>query len=204
MKSKKVIGLTGSIATGKSFAANILRKMGFLVIDVDKIAHDLMKIGCPNYNNILGFFGEKILDDNKQIDRKKLADIVFASKKELDSLNKLTHDNIFHKINDIIVESKEELIFVEVPLLIELIKKDKMPIKFDEIWLVYVDKKTQIQRLINRNNYSLQEAEVRISSQMSVDLKKEYADFILYNHKDLEFLKKQIIERLEKTDENIC
>lgn len=204
MKSKKVIGITGSIATGKSSAVNILRKMGYQVVDADKVAHDLMKKGKSNYENLIGFFGDKILNEKEEIDRKKLGDIVFSSKKDLDSLNRLTHSNIFHTINNIINENKEKIIFVEIPLLIELIERGQMPLVLDEIWLVYVDKNIQLERLIKRNNYSFEEANARILSQMSVELKKQYVDFILYNDKDLDFLKKQIRERLEKLDEDIC
>lgn len=204
MKSKKIIGLTGSIATGKSTAAKLLKEMGYKVIDADKVAHDLMQKKEINYKNLVDYFGEKILDDKKEIDRNKLSKIVFSSEKELEILNKLTHDNIFHKINDIINEHEEKIIFIEIPLLIELKIKKAFPMKLDEIWLVYVDRPKQLERLIIRNKYSKQEAIKRIDAQLSVDLKKKYADFILYNDKDLNFLKKQIIERLEKFDENIC
>ena len=204
MKSKKIIGLTGSIATGKSTAAKLLKEMGYKVIDADKVAHDLMQKKEINYKNLVDYFGEKILDDKKEIDRNKLSKIVFSSEKELEILNKLTHGNIFHKINDIINKNDEKIVFIEIPLLIELKVKQTLPMKLDEIWLVYVSKNKQLKRLIKRNQFSEEEAKKRIASQMSVDLKKQYVDFILYNDRDLDFLEKQIRERLEKFDENIC
>ncbi len=202
MKSKRVIGLTGSIATGKSTVAKLLSDMGYFVLDADKLGHELMAKGNVNYQEIVGHFGRGILSEDGEIDRNKLGQIVFSSKKDLEILNKLTHKNIFHKISDIIEKSQEKIVFVEIPLLIELKIQDKLPLELDEIWLVYVDKKTQLERLIKRNGYTDEEARLRIKSQLYVDEKKKYADFLLYNDKDLDFLKTQILKRLELIDED--
>lgn len=201
MKSR-IIGLTGSIATGKSTVSNYLLNKGYVIIDADKIAHELMEKGKINYNNIVKYFGKEILDENEEIDRKKLGNIVFSNQEKLHKLNNLTHPNIFNKIDEQISQTKEKVIFLDIPLLIEFIDNRKWNIDIDEIWLVYTNYETQIKRLIERNNYSQSEAEKRINAQMNIDEKLEYADFVLYNDKDLDYLYEQIDERLKIYESN--
>lgn len=202
MKSKKIIGLTGSIATGKSTVAKIISELGYRVIDADKVTHSLMLQGGVNYKLVVEYFGTQILGDDLEIDRSKLGELVFSSKERLEMLNKLTHDNIFHEINVIIKEIDEDVIFVEIPLLIELLLESKLKIELDQIWLVYVDSDEQIKRLMNRNSFTYEEAEKRVKSQIEVGLKKKYSDYIIENDKDLSHLKDQIIEGLERINED--
>lgn len=197
MKSK-IIGITGSIATGKSEVSKYLIKKGYQVIDADDIAHKLMNIGEVNYKAILDNFGRQILDSQNNIDRNKLGNIVFNNKEKLNLLNNLTHNNIFIKINEIINSSSNKLIFVDIPLLIELIEKSKLNLHIDEIWLVYTSKQVQLERLMNRNNLSEEEAIKKINSQKCIEEKIKYADFVLDNSKDREYLIAQIEKRLEK------
>lgn len=193
MKSK-IIVITGSIATGKSLVSSYLREMGFKIIDADEIAHLLMQSGKTNYNNIVEYFGKGILDSNKIIDNKKLAHIVFNDEKELQVLNNLTHDNIFNKIMNEINNSNEDIIFVDIPLYIENIDKNNIPV--DEIWLVYTDEKTQLQRLMKRNNLSQDQALSRIKSQMSIEDKLKFADFVIDNTGNKDDTKRQVKEKL--------
>ncbi|MCT1796724.1 dephospho-CoA kinase [Helcococcus kunzii] len=195
MKSR-IVGITGSIATGKSTVTDILKDLGYNVIDADKIAHQLMKVGNENYDAIVSYFGDKILNPDKSINRKKLGNIVFNDKKQLNKLNNLTHDNIFNKIKENIEFYKNEIIFVDIPLLIELKIKGALSIEFDEIWLVYVDRQIQIERLAKRNNISYDEAEKLVNTQINIDDKVQYCDFILDNSKDIDYVKKQIIEKM--------
>lgn len=193
MKSRVII-VTGSISTGKSTVVDYLIKKNYSVIDSDKIAHILMKKGEKNYKNIVEYFGKKILDSKNEIDRKKLADIVFNDKKMLNRLNDLTHPNIYNKIINDIYESNEKIIFVDMPLFFE--NDNRFNLKYDEIWLVYVDRETQKIRLINRNSYSEEEANKRIDSQINIEEKKQFADFIIDNSKNREYTYEQIDERL--------
>lgn len=201
MKSR-IIGLTGSIATGKSTVSNYLIKKGYKVIDADKITHELMQKGNINYIKIVEHFGSKVLDENDEIDRRKLSKIVFSDSNQLQILNNLTHPNIFDKIKKNIEESDEKIIFLDIALLIEFIKDEKWCINLDEIWLVYANRETQLERLIKRNNFSKDEAKVRINAQMKIDEKIKYADFILYNDRDLEYLYAKIDERLKIYESN--
>ena len=201
MKSR-IIGLTGSIATGKSTVSKYLIKKGYKVVDADKITHELMKKDNINYVEIVKHFGNSILDKYDEIDRKKLANIVFSDENKLNALNNLTHTNIFNKINEKIEESDEKIIFLDIALLIEFIKHNIWNISLDEIWLVYVNKDIQLERLMKRNNFSEKEAKIRIKAQMDIDEKIKYSDFILYNDRDLEYLYKQIDERLNLYESN--
>lgn len=200
--TSKVIGLTGSIATGKSTAGNIIRNHGYQVINSDKIGHDLMEPGQKNYNEIVESFGKDILNEDKTINRTKLGEIVFSNKDKLELLNKISHKNIFNKINCIIHQSFDKIIFIELPILIELKKENKLSIEFDEIWLVYVNPEIQIKRLIERNDLSEKQAKDRIGSQMSIDEKLGYADFIINNEGSLEDMEDQINKRLKIYENN--
>lgn len=193
MKSK-VIVITGSIATGKSLVSSYLKNKGYKLLDADEIAHSLMQVGQVNYNNIVGYFGKDILDDKKNINNKKLANIVFDDKDKLDILNNLTHDNIFNKIMNDISILTDKIIFVDIPLYIENIANNNLPV--DEIWLVYTDEKTQLQRLMKRNDLNQEEATSRIKSQMSIEEKVKFADFIIDNRKSREETIKQVKEKL--------
>lgn len=193
MKSK-VIVITGSIATGKSLVSSYLKDKGYKLLDADEIAHSLMQVGQVNYNNIVGYFGKDILDDKKNINNKKLANIVFDDKDKLDILNNLTHDNIFNKIMNDISILTDKIIFVDIPLYIENIANNNLPV--DEIWLVYTDEKTQLQRLMKRNDLNQEEATSRIKSQMSIEEKVKFADFIIDNRKSREETIKQVKEKL--------
>lgn len=200
--TSKVIGLTGAIATGKSTAGNIIRNHGYQVINSDKIGHDLMEPGQKNYNEIVESFGKDILNEDKTINRTKLGEIVFSNKDKLELLNKISHKNIFNKINCIIHQSFDKIIFIELPILIELKKENKLSIEFDEIWLVYVNPEIQIKRLIERNDLSEKQAKDRIGSQMSIDEKLGYADFIINNEGSLEDMEDQINKRLKIYENN--
>ena len=194
--SKYIVGITGSIATGKSTAASILRELGQEVIDADLVAHHLMKKGEKNYEGILEHFGKKILDDEGEISRKSLSDIVFSDKNQLNILNKLTHANIFNKIEMMAKDSDKKIVFIEIPLLVELLINGEMPLNLDEIWLIYLTREDQINRLIERNSLTRLEAIKRIDSQLPVDVKKEYSNVIIDNSLDLDHLKENIKERL--------
>ena len=204
MKSKKIIGLTGSIATGKSTAARIIRDLGYQVIDADKVAHELMEKDELNYNAIVGSFGGQILDGTGNIDRLLLGNIVFSDIDKLNLLNTLTHHNIFRKIEDIIENSKENIIFIELPILFELKLRGELSLPIEESWLIYVNYEKQLDRLIRRNNLTIEQAKDRIDSQMDIEKKRELADVIIYNDGDISHLEDQIKKRLDKKDESCC
>ncbi len=172
----KLIGLTGGIASGKSTVASILMGKGYRVIDSDNISREVVKAGKPAYNDLINCFGKHILNRDGSLNRKKLGDLVFTDEKLLQVLNNITHPYIFKElINQINLEcNNNKTIFVDIPLLFEnyheLIKQG---IIFDEIWLVYVDEKTQLDRLMLRNNLKEKQAINRINAQIPLEIKRE-------------------------------
>ena len=150
-----IIGLTGGIASGKSTVSSILIEKGFRVIDSDKISREVVDIGEPAYEELVDYFGEVILNNDGRLNRQKLGDIVFTDEKLLQVLNSITHPYIFKELKEQIYDKCVEfnIIFVDIPLLFE--RYDEFitqGIIFDEIWLIYVDKETQLDRLMLRNN----------------------------------------------------
>lgn len=196
MKSR-IIVITGSIASGKSSVSSYLKDKGYTIIDADKIGHKLMWPGRVNYHGIVEEFGRHILDCDGRIDRKKLGKIVFKNHDKLKILNKLTHTNIFNKIKEEINKSDQEIIFLDIPIYYETIDLNREYFKPDQVWLVYVDKESQLERLMERNSISKEEAQSMINSQMSMDQKKSYADFIIDNSLSLENTYKQIDQKME-------
>lgn len=186
-----IIGLTGGSGSGKSTVAEILKQHNMLIIDCDKIAHEIILKGNDAYIELINIFGENILDSSKQIDRKKLGNIVFKDKGKLNLLNECTHKHIVNKVKEIIKENLNNKdinsIVIDAPLLIEA----NLHTIVDEVWAVYADTDIRIQRLIKRDNITLEQAKERLQSQMSWVEMVTYADTIIYNN-NLDDMKKQI------------
>lgn len=198
----KVIGLTGGIATGKSTVSGILKENGEIVIDADQIARDVVDPNMPAYEEIKEHFGENVLLYDGKLNRKKLGEIVFSDTEELNKLNEITHPYIFKRIKEEIeeyIKLGKKNIFVDIPLLIEELddmKKDE--IFFDEIWLVYLDKERQIERLIKRDNLSREDSIKRIQSQLDIEDKVEKSDFIIDNRISIEELEKIVLDKIQE------
>ncbi len=188
----RVIGLTGGIASGKTTISNILKDLGAIIIDADKIARKIVEKGKPALNEIERYFGKEVLLENKELNRKKLASLVFNNPKLLKKLNEITHTYIIKEITNHINCYKKacnnRVIILDAALLIEL---DLMYL-VEEVWIVSVPEEIQIKRLIKRENISIDEAEKRINSQMPFEDKKKYGDLIIDNSKDLTHLREQI------------
>lgn len=188
----EVIGLTGGIASGKSTVSKILKRLGAVVIDADIVSREIMSKGSFAYNKIVEYFGIDILKENGEIDRKKLGNIVFADKKKILKLNEITHPFIIERIKEKIEVEKqkkrEKAVILDAALLIEM----KMYKMVDEVWLVVVDSKTQIKRVMERDKLSYKDAVNRIKSQMPLEDKMKYADFIINNCKDFNAIEKQV------------
>ncbi|MEW9081456.1 dephospho-CoA kinase [Caldanaerobacter subterraneus] len=186
----RVVGLTGGIGSGKSTVSEILAKLGAKIIDADLVSREIMEKGKEAYNEIVDCFGKEILDKEGNIDRKKLGSIVFSDKEKLKRLNEITHPKIIDKIKKMIEEEKDKdkVIVIDAALLIEtgLYKL------VDEVWLVVVDIDTQIKRVMERDGFSCEEALKRIKSQMPLEEKIKYADFIINNSKDLRKTEEQV------------
>lgn len=202
MQNKKSIVITGSIGTGKSTAVNILKKLGFTVLDSDKIVHDGYNKGSELYIDVLKHFGEGILNENKTINRQKLGRIVFNNKEELEKLNSITHAYVLKKLMESAQESNDEVIFFDIPLILEsLVQNKKYELTFDEIWLIYVRPQTQINRLTKRavnENKCVEEVLNIINKQIPIDDKVSMVDEVIDNEGTIEELELKIKELLQK------
>ena len=196
MNQNKIIGLTGSISTGKTQVSNFLRDKGEKVIDADLIAREVVDLENVK-EKIKKAFGENIYVDDK-LDRSGLAEIVFRDEEKRQVLNEIEHPEIYRLILEEIKKSKGR-VFVDIPLLFESEELNKKyNLNFDEIWLVYVDKKEQVKRLMKRDDISEDFALEKINSQMSLEEKKKLADLVIDNSRDLEDTFRQVEENLKR------
>ena len=187
-----IIGLTGGIATGKSTVSKILRDLNIKVIDADKIAHNVLEHEDV-INKIQDVFSKNVVNENGKIDRKKLGKIVFEDNKKLKKLESITHPKILEIIDYKLKESKDELIVLDAPLLFETSLDNKV----DEIWVVYANEETQINRLKKRDNLNKKEALDRINSQMDLDKKANKADIVIKNESTIEALENKVKKLIE-------
>lgn len=195
-QNKKIIGLTGSIATGKSLVSKHLIDLGYNVIDADKIAKDIVN-EKEIIRKIKSNFGDDIYFNN-ELNRRKLAEIIFKDQNKRKILNSIMFPAIYHVIKEKI-ENLSGMIFIDIPLLFENKEiNKKYDLIFDEIWLVYTDVETQINRLMSRDNISRKYAMNKISSQISVEDKKEMSDIVIDNSGKIEETLKQVDSILGK------
>lgn len=194
-----IIGITGSIACGKSTISNYLKSKGYIVIDADKIGHEALDDDYVKEKLILAF-GNEILEDNK-INRQKLGELVFGNSSNLNVLNSIVHPEIRKKILEKIDKNNDkELIFIDVALLFEAKFDDLV----DKIIVVYVDKNTQLTRLMKRNSISKKEALSRIVSQMSPIEKAKLGDYTVNNNLDVINTYEQVDKVLSELKKGRC
>lgn len=187
---KHAIALTGGIATGKSTACSLLKLHGFLTIDADKIAHMLLD---RHSADIALMFGSKYVENGKVL-RKELGKIIFSNEENKLKLEAFIHPLIKQEIEQesLIFEKAGKPYFIDIPLFFE-----KMHYPIEKCLVVYTPQELQIQRLMNRDNISEEEAKLKISNQMHIEEKKEKADYIIDNSANLKSLQKEI-ERVIK------
>lgn len=182
----KIIGLTGGIGSGKSTVARKLKDLGAFIIDADETAHSIQEPHKPAWQDIVEYFGEEILNPDMTINREKVGEIVFSDPEKLAVLNKLTHPRIMESLKDefriIKAGNPDAIVVLEVPLLYETY----MERMCNEVWVVWVDRETQIERLTKRNKYSREEALRRIEAQLSLDEKARRADVVIDNRGTIE------------------
>ncbi len=175
------IGLTGGIATGKSTVAKLLTERGAILIDLDKIAREVVEPGQPALRAIAERFGQAVLRPDGSLDRKKLGSIVFSDSAERKALEEITHPAIRAVMKERMSRSETEepdrLVVVDVPLLYE----SKLESYFDRVMVVYLPREKQLSRLIERDGLSREEAEKRLAAQMDIEEKKVRADVLIDN-----------------------
>ncbi|HEX3011478.1 MAG TPA: dephospho-CoA kinase [Syntrophomonadaceae bacterium] len=182
----KIIGLTGGIASGKSTVSRVLKDLGAIIIDSDDVAHDIIAPRKPAWHDIVKLFGPRVLNPDMTVNRDILGEIVFNDTTQLKNLNQIVHPRVAERFKDDLQELRnmqpDAVVVMDVPLLFET----HMERICDVVWVVWVDRETQKQRLMKRNNYSEEEATIRIDAQMSLDEKADMADVVIDNSRNIE------------------
>lgn len=186
----KTIALTGGIGSGKSSALREFQKLGAEIIDSDKISHMLMMCGKAAYNEVVAEFGREVLGENGEIDRKKLAGIVFSDEKKLKRLNEITHKLIYKEIKRKIFESNADVVCIEIPLLFT----GENPLDLDMKIAVVADRETRISRVTSRDGATREQAEARMNRQLSDDEMRRLADCVIENDGDIKALERRVRE----------
>ena len=193
-----IIGITGSIGSGKTTVAKLFSKHHYNRIDADEIAHGLIKKNSVIYKKIIDDFGNKIMDKQKNIDRKKLGNIVFNDEMKLKKLNPIMHLEIIKGVKNQTKKIQNKCgnntkIIIDTPLLFETRMEDF----FDKIIVVKINK----QKIIQRNKkFSKQQIENILKNQMPLEEKIKKADFVIDNSKDFKHLEKQVNQIIRKIE----
>jgi len=188
-----IVGLTGSVGTGKSTVTNFFRQLGAYIIDWDELAREVIRPHLRAWEEIVEYFGKEFLNEDLTINRQKLAEIVFSDKEKVAKLNQIVHPEVFKEDERITNEIKsldpDALIIKDIPLLFELTR----PIFADKVVVVSASEQTQLSRL-EEKGMSREDAQNRIKSQLPLEEKIESADFVINNDGPLEETKKQVEE----------
>lgn len=192
----KVIGLTGGIASGKSTVSELLSVFGFKVVDADKAAREAVKKGSKGLAQVREVFGDEAIDENGEMNRRYMGDLVFNHPEKRLELNAIIHPIV----RDIMEEEKQEYlkqgynVIMDIPLLFE----NELENTVDEVWVVYTSESIQMDRLMQRNNLSLEDAKARVYSQISIDKKSRMADHVIDNLGDKLELRQNLERLLEE------
>jgi dephospho-CoA kinase len=188
-----IIGLTGGILTGKSTVSGMLSERGAVIIDADKIGHEAYKPQTDVWQELVDTFGEWILKQNSEIDRKRLGDIVFHDPSALTLLNKIVHPRMREMIEKKLKRLKEEavpVVVLEAAVLIEAKWTDLI----DQIWVTTAPEEKVIDRLQNRIGLSEEQARARIAAQLPPEDKVKHADVVIDTDCDLAELGVKVLE----------
>lgn len=192
------VGLTGSIAVGKSFVCEVLRELGAFVLDADLTAREVVKPNTKGLLLIVENFGAEILQPNGELDRVKLGAIVFENEQKRQLLNSIVHPLVYEAQNVWLAEIEKKnpsaIAVIDAALMIE---SDGYK-RFTKLIVVWCEPAIQLERLMLRNNLSESEALKRINSQMPQDKKKHYADFLIDTSAGFEATRLKTIEVFEQ------
>jgi len=190
---KPLIGIIGGIASGKSTVAAEFEKLGCAVIDADVIVHELLREDRVR-NEVVQLFGPGVLNARGELDRKRLATIVFADTRQLSALNKVVHPRVLQRTEELIAQynkdSHTKAIVLDMPLLVEVGWADRC----DRVIFVECDRRRRVERARTKGLMDDREMEIRENSQISLDKKAGLADDIVDNNSDFSTLVRQIKE----------
>ncbi len=174
------IGLTGGIASGKTTVCDLFKELSVEIIDADLISHELSKKGGAAFEEIIEAFEDEIIGDDGELDRKKLRSIVFNDNTKKKILERIIHPKVLLSINKKIKASQSDYLIISVPLMIET----GMNAMMDRVLLIDCNVETQIERIIQRDQTSREEAIKIIESQASIESKRELSDDRIINNNE--------------------
>ena len=183
------IGLTGSIACGKSTVSAYLRALGYVVVDADAISHGLTAPGGAALGAIREAFGDEVFC-GAELNRRALGSAVFSSTEKRELLNAILHPMIISAVHDELCahDAPDTLVFGDIPLLYEC----AMAHMFDQVWVVSVPEDVQLDRIVMRDDLSREEAQKRIDAQMPLAAKRALADYVIDSSGTIENTRRQI------------
>lgn len=184
----KIIAVTGGIGSGKSTVSNEFKKLGAYVVDTDAISHEIMMRGYSAYDMVVAEFGNGILSDDLEIDRKRLADIVFNDKNKLETLNSIMHKEIYAELQRRIEASDSDIVCAEIPLLFTA----RCPIEIDVKVVVSASDDVRIRRVMLRDNCSADKVKERMANQLSDSEMCKLADVVIVNNGDIDLVREQV------------
>lgn len=194
-----IIGLTGSIASGKSTISAMLKEKGFPIIDADLVARQVVEPGTANLQEIERVFGHVVMNEDGTLNRDSLGQLIFHDPAKRKQLNDLMHPAIRNemlRMRDELFEQGQKTIIMDIPLLFE----SRLQHFVDKILVVSVTEEMQLHRLMNRNSLSKEEAETRIQSQLPISEKEKGADAVIYNDGSIDQSKVQLESILAEWD----
>lgn len=189
-----VLGVTGSIATGKSTVVDVFKAHQIPVVDGDVVARKIVEPGQPALRAVVEYFGQQILQEDGTLDRQKLGEIVFNEPKERLKLDTILDPYLRGAIIGDIKSHDEPLVIADIPLMFEKGYEDAM----DQVAVVYVPREIQLERLMSRDDLDEETAMKKIQSQMSIEAKAHKADVIFNNMGTKEETRQQVEDWLAK------
>ncbi len=192
-----VLGITGGIGSGKSTVSGILKEKGAVIIDADLISKEVVEPGQKALEELTETFGTDILDDWGQLNRKKLAGIVFNDSEKLQRLNSILHKYVTERIKNNVEEqliNKTNIIVIDAPIPV----KSGFIDLCQQVWTISADREVRIQRIMERNGMTYEEAVARINSQLDEQEYIRLADVVINNNFDYSHLEKEVEYQLSR------
>ena len=190
----KVIGLTGGIGSGKSTVSGFLKELGAVIIDADRVGHEVLKPDSGAWREVVAAFGKEILTPDGDIDRRKLGEIVFANNEALARLNQIMHPRIYALVKALIEEYRQQgvgVVVLEAPVLLEAGRPSLLD-EVDEVWVTVAPESTVLRRLKKKLGLSEPESLARIRSQLPPEEKIKHADVVIDTDCSLDELKSRV------------
>lgn len=191
------IGLTGGVGSGKSTVSSYMRELGIPIIDGDGLAREAVKPGSSAMEEIRRVFGDEIFLPDGNLDRQKMASIVFRDEDKRQVLNGIIHPYVWHRTSEELLRCQEEgqdVVVLDMPLLLEI----SWQLRVESVWIVEIPEEEQIRRVISRDGMTREQVMDRIGKQMPTASKLNYADVVIDNSRSVEYTRQQVREALSR------